>query len=199
MALVEAAVARALQRVREARHARHPPIALESAAQAARPAHRPAQRSAGRPPSGPDRPGPRGPGWRRPPRRASPRPCPRARRCRAPRASRLGPRRARARPCACRAGRRHRAGRGSGCSRPAPQQRNRARELHRLVGVAVVGVGAEVDGAVAHHLVHDLAAARVVDHAHVAQRPQMVHHRSELPTATLANAVYSPSVANSHG
>ena len=76
-------------------------------------------------------------GSRRPPRRASPRPCPRARRCRGPRASRLGrasssrqtvriPRRAKRVelvPEAVVAG-------------PAPQQRHRARELDRLVGVA---------------------------------------------------------------
>jgi hypothetical protein len=46
---------------------------------------------------------------------------------------------------------------------PAPEQRDRARKLHGLVGVALVRVGAEVDGAVADHLMHDLAAAGVVD------------------------------------
>ncbi len=63
---------------------------------------------------------------------------------------------------------------------PAPQQRDRARELDRLVGVSGVGVGAEVDRAVGDHLVHDLAAGAVVDLAHVAQRAQVVHHRLEL-------------------
>ena len=44
-------------------------------------------------------------------------------------------------------------------ARPAPDERDRARELDRLVGVARVGVGAEVDRAVGDDLVRDLAGA----------------------------------------
>jgi hypothetical protein len=57
---------------------------------------------------------------------------------------------------------------------PAPQQRERGRELDRLVGVAGVGIRAEVDGAVGHDLVHDLAGLRIVDLADLAQRAQVV-------------------------
>ena len=64
---------------------------------------------------------------------------------------------------------------------PPPDQRDGRRELHRLVGVAGVGVGAEVDGAVGDHLVDDLAGVAVDDPADVAQRAQVVLGGRELP------------------
>jgi len=62
---------------------------------------------------------------------------------------------------------------------PAPHERDRARELRSFIGVAGIVVGAEVDGAVADDLVHDLAAA-VDGSADVAQRPEMGLDRAEL-------------------
>jgi hypothetical protein len=47
--------------------------------------------------------------------------------------------------------------------------------------------------------VHDLARAVVDDVRDVAQRAQVAFDRSNWPSATLANAVYSASVPNIHG
>ena len=94
---------------------------------------------------------------------------------------------------------------------PAPDQRDGARVLDRLVGVEVVRpvraarVVAEPVRALRDHLVGDDARPVVEDLGHVAQADQVVLDRrwsligSNWPSATAANAVYSPSVANSHG
>ena len=66
-------------------------------------------------------------------------------------------------------------------ARPAPQQRDRARELRRLVRVAGARVGAVVDRAVGDDLVRDLARALVRGIADVAQRDQVRLGRLELP------------------
>ena len=83
---------------------------------------------------------------------------------------------------------------------PAPDQRDEARELRRLVGVAGVLEVAEVHRPVGDDLVRDLARVAVEDHRHVAQRARVVVDRLELaggrPTA---KAVYSASVAKIHG
>ena len=74
---------------------------------------------------------------------------------------------------------------------PAPDQRDDARELDRLVGVEVVRLGArvgvcglrvvpEVDGAVGDRLVHDDAGAVVEHVGDVAQRAQVVLRGLEL-------------------
>ena len=63
---------------------------------------------------------------------------------------------------------------------PPPDQRHRAGELRGLVGVAGVGVRAEVDLPVRGDLVHHLAGPFVDDLADVAQRPQVVLDGLEL-------------------
>ena len=60
-------------------------------------------------------------------------------------------------------------------------------------------VVAEVDRAVGDRLVHDDAGAVVEHVGDVAQRAQVVLAVSNWPSAIAAKAVYSPSVANSHG
>jgi hypothetical protein len=66
-------------------------------------------------------------------------------------------------------------------ARPAPDQRDEARELRGLVRVAGILEVAEVDRAVRHHLVHDLAGVAVEDQRDVPQRPRVVLDRLELP------------------
>ena len=63
---------------------------------------------------------------------------------------------------------------------PAPDQGERAGELDRLVGVALVLVRAEVDAAVGDHLVDHLAGVAVGHPAHVAQGAQVILDRAEL-------------------
>ena len=143
-------------------------------------ARAPSARSLGRAWPRPCRRGRRGRGRSRRCCRASPRPCPRARRCRGPRASR----RRRRRGCGdvAQVADREVVERVAEAivARPAPHQRHRARELHRLVGVAGIGGGAEPHRAVGHDLVRDLAAAGVERVGDVAQPEQVLLDRLEL-------------------
>ena len=63
---------------------------------------------------------------------------------------------------------------------PAPHERDGARELDRLVGVAGVRVRAEVDRAVGDDLVRDLARLRVEPVRHLLERDQVGLDRLEL-------------------
>ena len=128
----------------------------------------------------PCRPGRRSRGWCRRRCPASPRPCPGARRCPDPPGQ---PSPSSSRP-ATNSIARLLAGYRSSQERlvagPAPHQGHRGRVLRRLVGVARVRVGAEVDRAVRGDLVHDLAAVGVDHRRDVAQRPQVVLDHGEL-------------------
>jgi hypothetical protein len=93
---------------------------------------------------------------------------------------------------------------------PAPDERDGARELDRLVGVEVV-TASPVSGSVVRE-----SWPNQIDPSETTSwvtTPERSLRRSEMsrsarkwsligancPTATLANAVYSPSVANIHG